>query len=76
MLVCEIQKSAQCHIDRAKCIYVYIYIYTYSATHDISFMQDSCVTRSELTAGFLNTDEYFWARVEASLHCLHFILIT
>ena len=25
MLVCEIQKSAQCHIDRAKCIILYIY---------------------------------------------------
>ena len=27
----------------------------YTATHDISFMQDSCATRSELTVVFLNT---------------------
>ena len=46
-----------------------------TATHDIIFMSDSCVTRSELTVVCLNTGEYFWARVETSLDCLHFILI-
>ena len=31
----------------------------YTATHDVGFMRDLCVTCFELAAVFLNTGEYF-----------------
>ena len=51
------------HFSRVECnsnnsnemIHNMTHILYYSATHNISFMSDSCVTRSELAVVFLNT---------------------